>query len=118
MTTALVPDALVAPASAHKEFPKAVTEAALRAELLEAVKAEAEIRGINLPAAAADIGGKAFQLDSLIVVSILCAVEPLVGFELPDSVVRAGGYTSIDHAVGQVMPRIEAIWKKRAGKNP
>lgn len=106
----------VAPSSSQP-FPVAALETTLRAELLEAVKAEAEIRGVKLPSAAADIGGTAFQLDSLVVVSILCAVEPVVGLELPDSVVRAGGYTSIDSAVGQLMPRIEALWKKWKGSN-
>lgn len=99
-------------------FPTAAVEAGLRAELIEAVKAEAEIRGIALPLAPADIGKTAFQVDSLVVVSILCTVEPIVGFELPDSVVRTGGYGSVESALSQLLPRIEAQWKKRKGGKP
>ncbi len=103
---------------ANPTFPAAAVEADLRSELIEAIKAEAMIKGVALPAATGAIAQTAFQVDSLIVVSILCVVEPLVGFELPESVVRTGGYASVEQAVGQLMPRIEAQWKKRKGSKP
>lgn len=106
------------PASATAPFPAVAVEAGLRAELIEAVKAEAEIRGIALPSSGAQISTTAFQVDSLVVVSILCTVEPIVGFELPDSVVRTGGYSSVDSALAQLVPRIEAQWKKQNGAKP
>ena len=96
-------------------FPLAVVEAKLRDELVEAVKIEASIRGMALPAATADISKVSVHVDSLVVVSILCAVEPIVGFELPESVVRAGGYTSVDSALGQLLPRLEKEWMKKKG---
>jgi hypothetical protein len=96
-------------------FPLAVVEATLRDELVEAVKIEASIRGMALPAAPADIAKASVHVDSLVVVSILCAVEPIVGFELPESVVRAGGYTSVDSALGQLLPRLEKEWMKKKG---
>lgn len=99
-------------------FPAAAVEAGLRYELLEAVKAEAEIKRSALPATATDIAKTAFQVDSLVVVSILCKIEPIVGFELPDSVVRSGGYGSVDSALAQLLPRIEAQWNKRKGGKP
>jgi hypothetical protein len=55
------------------------------------------------------------DVDSLVVVSLLCTVEPHIGFELPESVVRTGGYKSVDAAVEHLLPRIEAEWKKRKG---
>lgn len=99
-------------------FPVAAVQATLRSELVEAVKAEASIKGVALSAAPADIAKAAFQVDSLVVVSILCAVEPIIGFELPESVVRTGGYTSVDSALAQLLPRIEAKWKKQKGSKP
>ena len=108
-----------APASPAKAvpFPKAAVEACLRDELIETIKAEAGVKGVALPTAPADIAKISFQVDSLVVVSILCTVEPIVGFELPDSVVRAGGYDSVDSALAHLLPRIEAQWiKKRGGK--
>jgi len=55
------------------------------------------------------------DIDSLVVVEILCAVEPIVGFPLPECVVRAGGYRSVENAITHLLPGIEAQWKKRNG---
>jgi hypothetical protein len=96
-------------------FPLAAVEAKLLDELVEAVKIEASIRGMALPAAPADVAKAPVHVDSLVVVSILCAVEPIVGFELPESVVRAGGYTSVESALGQLLPRLEKEWTKKKG---
>jgi hypothetical protein len=108
---------LAPPASAPvvAPFPAAAVEADLRSELIEVVKSEAAIRGVALPSTPAAIGSTPFQIDSLVVVSILCIVEPLLDMELPESVVRTGGYRSIDQALAQLLPKIEACWKKRKG---
>ena len=90
----------------------------MRGEFIQAVKDEASIRGIALPTLDVDIAKTTFQVDSLVVVSIICVVEPIVGFELPESVVRTGGYRSVDSALYQLLPRIEAQWKKRKGGKP
>lgn len=96
-------------------FPSAAVVEDLRSELIEAVKSEAAIRGVALPPTPAAIGSTPFQVDSLVVVSILCTVEPLLGMELPESVVRSGGYGSVDQALAHLLPKIEACWKKRKG---
>ncbi|MBV9840650.1 MAG: hypothetical protein JOY99_03785 [Sphingomonadaceae bacterium] len=106
------------PQTAPPAFPAAAVETAVRDELIEAVKAEAMIKGVALPASAAAIGETAFQVDSLVAVSILCTVEPIVGFELPDSVVRTGGYSSVDEALAHLVPRIQLQWTKRKGGKP
>lgn len=109
----------IAPPSAKlAQFPSTAVEATLRGELVEAVKVEASIRGISLPSAPAQISKVAVHVDSLVVVSILCAVEPIVGFELPESVVRAGGYTSVDSAIEHLLPRLEKEWTKKKGAKP
>jgi hypothetical protein len=82
---------------------------------LEAIKAEAAIMGVKLPAAPAQVAQMPFQVDSLVVVSILCAVEPIVGFELPESAVQAGGYASVESALEHLLPRIEKLWTKQKG---
>ena len=99
-------------------FPSIAVESDLRSELIEAVKAEAAVRGVVLPPVPAAIATTPFQIDSLLVVSMLCVVEPLLGVELPDSVVRTGGYSSVDQALAQLLPCIEAHWKKRKGVKP
>jgi hypothetical protein len=109
---------LAPPAPAISTFPAAAVETCLRDELIEAIKAEASIKGISLPASPAQIAKTAVPVDSLVVVSILCAVEPIVGFELPESVVLVGGYVSVESALGHLLPRIEAQWNKKKGTKP
>ncbi|OJU47148.1 MAG: hypothetical protein BGN99_03765 [Alphaproteobacteria bacterium 65-37] len=99
-------------------FPAAAVEASLRSQIIQAVRDEASIKGITLPTSDVDLAKATFQVDSLVVVSILCVVEPVVGSELPESVVRTGGYRSVDSALYQLLPRIEAQWKKRKGDKP
>jgi hypothetical protein len=103
------------PVSTSVTFPLASVETCFRAELIEAIESEASIKGVSLPVSPAEIAKTSFQIDSLVVVGILCAVEPIVGFELPDSVVRAGGYRSVENALEQLLPRIEKFWMKRTG---
>lgn len=98
-------------------FPAAVVEACLRTELELLAKSEAAVRGIALPAGAA-IGSASIALDSLGVVDTLCAIEHVVGFELKESIVRSGGYDSIDAAVVDLMPRISRAWDRhKSGKS-
>ncbi len=96
-------------------FPRAAVEACLMNELIGAVTAAATVKGIALPSAPADIAAAGFEVDSLVVVSMLCAVEPILGFELSESVVRTGGYSSVRSAVDQLVPRIEAQWVTKKG---
>lgn len=97
-------------------FPKAAVETKLRAELIASAESEALMKGDTLPA---DVPGKcaaAVRLDSLDVVSLLCSVEPVVGFELKDQLVKAGGYNSVNEAMEHLMPRIEKAWEKHGSK--
>jgi hypothetical protein len=114
----MVATTILPPATKTVPFPLAAVEAKLRDELVEAVKIEASIRGTSLPPALAEISKAAVHVDSLVVVSILCAVEPIVGFELPESVVRVGGYTSVESALGHLLPRLEKEWAKKKGAKP
>ena len=96
-------------------FPAAALEACLRDELIHIVKSSAELHGQVLPSTPAAIVTVAYPINSLDVVGILCQLDELVGFDLPHSVVRAGGYNSIDEAIHHLMPRIEKVWLKRNG---
>lgn len=96
-------------------FPAAAVETALRNELLQYVVSIAAAKGIDLPPAVEAQATFSVQIDSLGVVELLCAVEPLLGFELKDSVVRTGGYTSVEQAIAHLMPRIQKAWLKNKG---
>jgi hypothetical protein len=102
--------------SAAVAFPLGKVQARLRSELLAAAKSAAELEGIAFPADVKAQASATIQIDSLVVVGLLCNVEPPLGFELRDHLVRAGGYTSVDEAVGHLLPRIEKEWNKRKGK--
>ena len=45
-------------------------------------------------------------VDSLVVVEVLVEVESIVNCELPLSLIRRGGYYSVDDAVGHLVPKI------------
>ena len=97
-------------------FPAAAVEAKLRGALLESVKSTAALHGITLPATTAGQYAASVHLDSLGVVDLLCDAEPIVGVQLKDSIVKSGGYHSINEAISHVMPRIESAWQKHASK--
>lgn len=106
---------LAPPSAKTAPFPLAAVEAKLLDELVDSVKIEASIRGVSLPIDPSKIYDLAVPINSLVVVSILCAVEPIVGFELPESVVRAGGYASVKGAVSHLLPGLQKEWAKKKG---
>src|SRR5258705_13447379 len=89
---------LAPPAPAVTVFPTGAVEACLRNELAETIKSFAKIKGITLPPSPAQIATTSVQIDSLVCADIRCAVEPILQIELPDKVVKAGGYGSIEAA--------------------
>jgi hypothetical protein len=95
-----------------KAFPKAAVEAKLRDALLQSANSNATLKGIALPNDAIGQAAASVRLDSLDVVNLLCDIEPIVGFELKNSLVRAGGYNSVNRAMDHLMPQIEKAWEK------
>lgn len=96
-------------------FPKGNLEMILRDELMLAAEAEANMRGTTLPASS-DLAALApVPMDSLVVVALLCAVEPILGFAPSDATVRTGGYSSVQDALDHLMPRLEHQWQKTRG---
>jgi acyl carrier protein len=96
-------------------FPAAAIQARLQEELIEVVKIQAGLENRTLPDNSAAILTGPSTLDSLVVVEVLCVLDELLGFELSEDVVRAGGYETIADAIGHLMPRIEKKWRKRNG---
>jgi hypothetical protein len=97
-------------------FPAAAVENKLRGALLDSVKSTAAFQGVALPTTTTGQYAAPVHLDSLSVLDLLCDVEPIVGFELKDSIVKSGGYKSINETITHIMPRIEAAWQKHASK--
>ena len=95
-------------------FPAAEVEARLR--VIAAAEVEAGLSGTPWPQEAEAQSAVSVRVDSLVVVGILCAVEPVLEFELPESVVNDGGYRSVDQAVEHLMPGIERRKRKGSGR--
>lgn len=96
-------------------FPAAALEATLRHELLASVRAAAPTLGVSIPANDAAASSMIFELDSLIVVEILCVLDEILPFEVGESVVRSGGYDSIDEALSDLLPKLADEWTKQLG---
>lgn len=99
--------------SKTKVFPKAAVVAALEAALLSEARRKLRHDGKPVPKSDAVLRTKSIVLDSLGVVEILMIVEPITKCELPETIVRAGGYDSVDDAVKHLIPRIEKVWEKK-----
>lgn len=106
------------PQPAATAFPKADAIRALVDELLQVARAEAQVRGIALPPENPKIIQAPVPLDSLSVVDTLCAVEQVLDIQLRDSIVRTGGYNSIEKAIDDLLPKIERVWVKKKGSKP
>jgi acyl carrier protein len=50
------------------------------------------------------------QIDSLVVIEVICAIEELLGIELPTSFAPRGGYRDIDSCVSDLMSETRAVW--------
>ena len=112
-TTKILPEA---PEPSVEIFPKADVEAQLATELIKAAKVAAELQEIDVPETSAGQRSMETTIDSLVVVELLITVEPILGIELKDGVVREGGYVSVEKAIEHLLPRIEKEWIKRKGK--
>ncbi len=87
-------------AAATPAFPAAAVETRLSEEITRIVQHQAHVRG------------SAAGIDSLAVVEILCVLDNILPFEVNESVVRPGGYSSIEDAVTSLSGRIEKRWRK------
>lgn len=89
-------------------FPRTDVESLLRNGLDEVVSTQAMMAGDDGKAGSQDI-------DSLSAVELLCQIDEIVGFEVKQSVVKAGGYRSVQAALDHMLPGIERAWSKRFG---
>ena len=92
-------------------FPLAQVEAALRQGIEGAMALRAFFTGSTGP------GGPSAgsEIVSFSLVELLCTIDEIVGFEVPQKVVRAGGYPSLEAAVEHLLPGVERCWSKRKG---
>ena len=98
------------------KFPAEQVQENLITALVEVVKNEALMKGIELPETDEEISGMDFVIDSLLVVALLSQLETQLDIELKQDVVRSGGYDSVSDALEHLASGIEEIWNKKEGE--
>lgn len=97
-------------------FPAAEVENCIRGFLAQEGSVQASLRGAaEVTNGLEGMVGPQPVIDSLVVVELLVVIEPKVSFDLPDSLVQAGGYEGVDEVVQDLVPRIEERWRKHYG---
>jgi len=56
------------------------------------------------------------EIDSLVVVEVICAIEEIVGVNLPSSFCPRGGYEDVEACVAGLMAETRAAWVKNIVK--
>jgi acyl carrier protein len=93
-------------------FPRAVVEARLRAELATQAADQAVLRDRPPPPPSARSAWEP-EIDSLVVVELICAVEEQLGLKLPTSFAPRGGYNSAAECVRDLLSKTEAVWDQQ-----
>lgn len=89
-------------------FPERDVEACIR----EALAEQASTQSTILPGAKNDLRPWEPEIDSLVVVEIMCAVEELLNVELPASFAPKGGYASVEACVNDLVSQARSAWKE------
>ena len=100
-------------------YPASAVAAVMQEELLRAVRSRFRRKGQPLPLADDEVVLLVVEIDSLTVVELLSNLDDILPFKVTESVVKAGGYGSIEAAVKHVVSRIETRWNKhhKGGKS-
>jgi acyl carrier protein len=97
-------------------FPTQEIEACIREFLAEEGEIQAELRGKKSSSESLTGSfGPQPAIDSLVCVEVLLELESKVPFTLSESMIRAGGYASVDEVVNNLLPQLKSRWKKHYG---
>jgi len=80
-------------------FPVQLLEAAIRDEIAAAINDRPTPPGAWEP-----------EIDSLVMVRVICRIEEEIAVELPDDVMPQGGFDGADHCVAVVMNACRERW--------
>ena len=50
------------------------------------------------------------EIDSLVVVEIICAIEEIIGIKLPPTFAPRGGYVDVEACVTDLLAETRAVW--------
>jgi acyl carrier protein len=94
-------------------FPRAAAEASLRSALAIQAADQAVLRDRE-PAAPLARASWEPEIDSLVVVELICAVEEQIGLTLPISFAPKGGYDTAEGCIRDLLAKTEAVWNKQS----
>jgi hypothetical protein len=100
------------PTKVAPTYPAAGVASLMRDELLNAVRSTYRRKGLPLPSDDASVVVKPIEIDSQLVVETLQVLDDILPFKVTESVVKAGGYDSIEAAVAHVTGGVEKKWGK------
>jgi len=87
----------------NPSFPARDIERCIRDALADQASAQGALR--PRPASACEP-----EIDSLVVVEIICAIEEILGVSLPASFAPRGGYDDAETCVADLMAETRAVW--------
>jgi acyl carrier protein len=93
-------------------FPAAEIEACIRDALADQAADQAVLRPGRATATAAPLVPRSWEpeIDSLVVVEVICAIEELLGIEIPPTFSPKGGYNSAEACINDLMSEAKAAW--------
>src|SRR5262245_48591511 len=92
-------------------FPAAEVEACIRDALADQAGAQAVLRP-SRATTATPVAPRSWEpeIDSLVVVEVICAVEELLGIEIPATFSPKGGYDGVDACINDLVSEAKAAW--------
>jgi acyl carrier protein len=93
--------------TAASPFPAKEIEACIRDFLAAEAAVQADLHGTRSATRTVEP-----IIDSLVFVELLAKLESTIPFALPDSLIQAGGYASVDEVVTDLVPKLERCWAK------
>jgi acyl carrier protein len=98
--------------SRNAVFPAAEVEACIRAVLADQAADQAVLRPDQGTATAAPVAPRSWEpeIDSLVVVEVICVVEELLGIEISPTFSPKGGYDSSETCINDLLSEAKAAW--------
>jgi acyl carrier protein len=93
-------------------FPRAAAEARLRSELAVQGADQSILRDREPPPRSTRASWEP-EIDSLVVVELICALEEQLGLKLPISFAPRGGYESEEACIRDLLAKTETVWNHR-----
>jgi acyl carrier protein len=90
-------------------FPSSEVEACIRDALAHQAADQAVLRPDRMAQSGSSRSWEP-EIDSLVVVEVICAVEEVLGIELPATFSPKGGYDSVEACVNDLLSEAKAAW--------